>query len=71
MNFENSQHLNDYILLNGRIDYKIRNYLISIFINNITDNYYFNQGVVNPDGSKSYFVQTPRNIYFSLRKDFQ
>lgn len=70
MNFENSEHLDDYILLNGRIDYKIRNYLISIFINNITDNYYFNQGVVNPDGSKSYFVQTPRNIYFSLRKDF-
>ena len=41
MNFENSEALNDYILINGRIDYNIKNYYLSVFINNITDNFLF------------------------------
>ena len=70
MNFENTESLDNYIVINSRIDYKIKNYFASIHINNITDNYYFNNGIVNNDGSKSYFVQPARNIYFSLKKAF-
>lgn len=70
MNFANTEALDDYILLGGRFDYQIKKYVASIFINNITDNYYFNSGTINSDGTKSYFVQAPRNIYVSLKKEF-
>ena len=70
MNFENSATLDEYILINARIDYKFKKYLASIFINNLTDNYYFNNGTVNFNGEKSYFVQAPRNFYISLKYDF-
>ncbi|MBF25396.1 MAG: TonB-dependent receptor [Flavobacteriales bacterium] len=70
MNFENSEYLNDYILINGRVDYFIKNHSISLFINNITDNYYFNNGIVDWDGLNKYFVQSPRNIYLSVKLKF-
>ena len=70
MNFENSESLDDYIILNSSIDYKIKNYYVSVFINNLTDNYYFNNGEVNDNGTRSYWVQAPRNLYISLKYTF-
>ena len=70
INFENSESIDDYFILNGRIDYTIKKYYMSLFLNNITDTYYFNNGIVNSDGTNSYFVQAPRNIYFSIKKTF-
>ena len=70
MNFENSESLDEYIILNSSIDYKIKNYYVSVFINNLTDNYYFNNGEVNDNGTSSYWVQAPRNLYISLKYTF-
>ena len=33
INFENSESLNDYFIINGRIDYKFKNYFASFFMN--------------------------------------
>ena len=70
MNFENSASLNDYFIVNGRIDYRIKNYYSSILVNNITNANYYNNGEINFDGSKSYWVQTPRNFYVSIGCEF-
>ncbi len=70
MNFENSASLNDYFIVNGRIDYRIKNYYSSIAINNLTNANYYNNGEINLDGSKSYWVQTPRNFYVSIGYEF-
>ncbi|MBE37086.1 MAG: TonB-dependent receptor [Flavobacteriales bacterium] len=70
INFENTASLNDYIIINSRIDYKIKNYSASIFINNITDNFYFNHGFIDASGNEKYFVQTPRNIHLAFKIRF-
>jgi len=77
INFENSESLNDYFIINGRIDYKFKNYFASFFVNNITDNYYFNNGSINsdswdyiPDGTRTLYVQAPRNLYVSIGCNF-
>ena len=67
MNFENSASLNHYFIINGRIDYKIKNYSASLFINNITDNFYYNNGLVDSDGTRKYFVQAARNMFISIK----
>ena len=70
MNFENSESLGDYFLLNARIDYKYGNYYTSLFLNNVTDIHYFNNGEVNSEGQRSYWVQPPRNFFVSLGFNF-
>ena len=70
INFANSESIKDYFILNARIDYKIRNYYASLFVNNLTDAEYFNKGEINKDELRSYWVQTPRNVYVSLRCEF-
>tara|TARA_B100001250_G_C19813232_1_gene796854 strand:- start:1108 stop:3135 length:2028 start_codon:yes stop_codon:yes gene_type:complete len=70
INFENTELLDDYILINSRIDYKFKNYALSVFMRNITDNFYFNNGLIDWDGNAKYFVQTPRNIYLALKIQF-
>ncbi|RPG58829.1 MAG: hypothetical protein CBD51_004235 [Flavobacteriales bacterium TMED191] len=67
MNFENSESLDDYFLLNARIDYKNGNYTASLFLNNITDIHYFNNGEINSEGQRSYWVQPPRNFFVSIK----
>ena len=67
INFENTETINEYILLNGSIDYDFDELQLSLFINNITDNYYFNNGLVDWDGNNKYFVQAPRNYHVSLK----
>ena len=77
INFENSESLNDYLVINGRIDYNYKNYFASFFVNNVTDNYYFNNGSINadtwdyiPDGTRTLYVQAPRNYHVSLKYIF-
>jgi len=67
INFENTESINEYLLLNGRISYQIKNYNLTLFINNITDNYYFNNGLIDWDGNRKYFMQAPRNIFISIK----
>ena len=66
-NFENTESINRYLLLNGRISYRIKNLSLTLFVKNITDNYYFNNGLIDWDGTRKYFVQAPRNFYLSIK----
>ena len=67
INFENTESINEYLLFNGKISYKMKNYTLSLFINNISDNYYYNNGLVDGGGQKKYVVQAPRNIFISIK----
>lgn len=70
IDFANEEKVNNYFLLNCRTSYTIKKFQFSIFINNITNSKYFNQGYVDFDGSKKYFVQAPINFYSSIQYRF-
>jgi iron complex outermembrane recepter protein len=48
----------------------LQHYEMSVFVNNITNARYFNNGYVEGDGTKKYFVQAPANFYFSFKYSF-
>lgn len=70
IDFANEEKVNGYFLLNSRASYKIKGFLFSVFMNNITNAKYFNHGYVDFDGSKKYFVQAPTNFYASIQYSF-
>lgn len=70
IDFANSEKLDSYLLLNSRIIYGVGNFMISTSVNNITNSKYFNQGYVDFDGSRKYFVQAPTNFYTSIQWSF-
>lgn len=67
IDFANTSIVNSYFLLNGQVSYDIKCFQFCIFINNITNSKYFNNGYVDYDGSKKYFVQAPTNFYASIK----
>ena len=71
IDFANSNLLDSYFLLNARGLYDIGRLQLSIFANNITNSKYFNNGYVDIDGSKKYFVQAPTNFYVSVKYSFK
>jgi iron complex outermembrane recepter protein len=70
IDFANTSTVDGYILLNGRIDYSTRFFEFALFVNNITDTEYFNNGYVEMDGSKKLFVQSPRSFSISIKYSF-
>jgi iron complex outermembrane receptor protein len=70
IDFANEEKVNSYFLLNSRISYNINRIQCSVFLNNITNTRYFNQGYVDFDGSTKYFVQAPTNFYASIQYSF-
>lgn len=70
IDFSNKEIVNDYFLVNSRASYDINKFKISIFINNITNTKYFNQGYIDFDESKKYFVQAPINFVSSIQYSF-
>jgi iron complex outermembrane receptor protein len=56
--------------LNGRVGYEIKGFELCFFVNNLTNSKYFNNGYVDFDGSKKYFVQAPANVYGSIKYSF-
>lgn len=70
IDFANTSVLNNYFLINSRIQYDTKGFQFCIFLNNITNTKYFNNGYVDVDGSKKYFVQAPTNIYSSMKYSF-
>lgn len=70
IDFANEEKVNGYFLLNSRASYNINDFQFSIFLNNITNTKYFNQGYVDFDGSNKYFVQAPTNFYASIQYSF-
>lgn len=53
IDFANEEKVNSYFLLNSRVSYNLHGFQCSVFLNNITNAKYFNQGYVDFDGSKS------------------
>lgn len=70
IDFANEEMVNGYFLVNSRGSYDINKFQFAIFLNNITNTKYFNQGYVDFDGSKKYFVQAPINFYTSIQYSF-
>jgi iron complex outermembrane receptor protein len=70
IDFANTSNVNSYFLLNGRIAYDINGFQFCVFMNNLTNSKYFNNGYVDFDGSKKYFVQAPTNYYTSINYTF-
>jgi len=70
INFANSAQVNQYVTLNARVQYDISGFRLGIFVNNITNTKYFNNGYVDVDGTKKYFVQSPTNFYTSVKYTF-
>ena len=70
IDFANTSTVKSYFLLNGRVSYDIKGFQFCVFINNITNSKYFNNGYVDFDGSKKYFVQAPTNFYASIKYSF-
>jgi iron complex outermembrane receptor protein len=66
----NTLTVKSYFLLNGRVSYDIKGFKFCVFVNNITNSKYFNNGYVDFDGSKKYFVQAPTNFYASIKYSF-
>lgn len=67
IDFANTSIVRSYFLLNSRVEYRIKSFLFDVFVNNITNSKYFNNGYVDVDGSKKYFVQAPTNFYLSIK----
>lgn len=70
MDFANTSSVKSYFLLNGRFGYEIKDVQFCVSVNNITNSKYENNGYVDSDGSKKYFVQAPTNIYTSIKYSF-
>ncbi len=70
IDFANEETLKDYFLLNTRGSISINKLRFSLFLNNMTNSRYFNQGYLDFDGSRKYFVQAPVNLYASIQFDF-
>ena len=70
IDFANEEKLNSYFLLNSRASYSMKGFQFSVFLNNITNTKYFNQGYVDFEYSKKYFVQAPTNFYASIQYSF-
>ena len=70
IDFANTSTVNSYAVIDGKIGYEMKAYEFNVFINNISNTKYFNNGYIDTDGSKKYFVQSPTNFYFSLKYHF-
>ena len=70
IDFANSSNLGSYIVVNSGVVYQKNKFLVSIYANNLTNTKYFNNGYVDFDGSKKYFVQAPLNFYTSIKYSF-
>jgi iron complex outermembrane receptor protein len=67
IDFANTSFIKGYTLLNGRIGYHFKRLACMLFVDNITNVKYFNNGYVDYDGSKKYFVQAPTTFYASIK----
>jgi iron complex outermembrane receptor protein len=70
IDFANSATVADYVLLNARLQYAHKGYQVSLFANNLTNTKYYNNGYVEADGTRKYFVQAPVNFYLNAQYTF-
>lgn len=67
IDFANSKEIDGYFLMNARAAYQYKKWELAIFLNNITNTRYFNNGYVDVDGTAKYFVQAPINYSTSIK----
>lgn len=70
IDFANDAQVNQYATLNARAQLTIKGFQFGIFVYNITNTKYFNDGYIDIDGTKKYFVQSPTNFYSSVKYTF-
>ena len=70
IDFANENSINGYVLLNWRASYEWKGFKLSVFLNNITNTRYYNNGYVDFDGTNKYFIQAPFNFYGLLTYSF-
>jgi iron complex outermembrane receptor protein len=70
IDFANTETVQNYFLINSRIQYSYNHLLFCFYLNNMTNTKYFNNGYIDFDGSKKYFVQAPANCYLSVNYRF-
>jgi iron complex outermembrane receptor protein len=70
IDFANEASVKGYVLLNARAQYTLAGCTLSVFVNNITGAKYYNDGYVEADGTRKYFVQAPRNVYVAFKYSF-
>jgi len=70
IDFANTTTINSYFLLNGRIGYELKRVQVSLFVNNITNTKYYNNGYIDFDGVPKYFVQAPVNFSIAIKYSF-
>jgi len=70
IDFANTSTVKNYFLINARVQYNIKGFQFCVFLKNISNTQYFNNGYVDFDGSKKYFVQAPTNFHASIKCSF-
>lgn len=70
IDFSNDNKLDDYFLVNLRASYTMKNWKLSVLINNVLNTTYYNNGYVDFDGTNKYFIQAPTNLYANLTYTF-
>lgn len=66
IDFANTAQVGSYFLLNARVNWDYKNLSATLFANNLLDTQYFNNGYVEADGTRKYFVQMPTNFSLQL-----
>ena len=70
IDFANENKLDSYVLLNFRLSYQWNKWGATVFVNNLLNTQYYNNGYVDYDGTNKYFVQAPLNFYTKLNYTF-
>lgn len=70
IDFANEAMADSYLLMNARAQYILGGCTLTLFVNNITSAKYYNDGYVEADGTRKYFVQAPRNVYVAFKYSF-
>ncbi|MBK7130426.1 MAG: TonB-dependent receptor [Crocinitomicaceae bacterium] len=70
IDFANSAMVDSYFLLNLRAHLQLKKFQFAVFLNNLTNAHYYNQGYVDYDGTNKYFVQAPLNFFTSVNFTF-
>jgi iron complex outermembrane recepter protein len=67
IDFANTAKLPAYTILNWDTHYRLEKISIFLFVNNLTNKRYYNNGLITAMGSPGYFVQAPLNVHAGIR----
>ena len=70
IDFANEEKIDGYVLLNARVRYALKKFSATVFLNNLNNKQYYNNGYVDFDGTPKYFIQAPFHIFTALTYTF-